>query len=68
MKRTAGRSAPSSAAIPSDAVLLSRGVPPGCLMAFQYAGLMTVLEPDALLFDRDDIRALFEKGGRCGDG
>ena len=42
-------------------VLLSRGVPPGCLMAFQYAGLMTVLEPDALLFDRDDIRALFEK-------
>ena len=25
-------------------VLLSRGVPPGCLTAFQYSGLMTVLE------------------------
>lgn len=44
-------------------VLLSRGVPPGCLMAFQYAGLMTVLDADALLFDRDDIRALFDKAG-----
>ena len=40
-------------------VLLSRGVPPGCLMAFQYVGLMTVLRPDALLFDRNDIRSLF---------
>ena len=40
-------------------VLLSRGVPPGCLMAFQYVGLMTVLGPDALLFDRADVRALF---------
>ena len=40
-------------------VLLSRGAPPGCLMAFQYAGLMTVLTPDMLLFDRDDIRRLF---------
>ena len=27
-------------------VLLSRGVPPGCLTAFQYTGLMTVLEAD----------------------
>ena len=40
-------------------VLLSRGIPPGCLMAFQYAGLMTVLEADDLLFDREDIRKLF---------
>ena len=32
-------------------VLLSRGVPPGCLTAFQYTGLMTVLEADDLLFD-----------------
>ena len=32
-------------------VLLSRGVPPGCLTAFQYTGLMTVLEADGLLFD-----------------
>ena len=40
-------------------VFLSRGLPPGCLMAFQYTGLMTVLMPDDLLFDRDDIRKLF---------
>lgn len=40
-------------------VLLSRGIPPGYLMAFQYAGLMTVLEADDLLFDREDIRKLF---------
>ena len=26
-------------------VILSRGSPPGCLMAFQYAGLMTVIGP-----------------------
>ena len=39
--------------------LLSRGIPPGYLMAFQYAGLMTVLEADDLLFDREDIRKLF---------
>ncbi len=44
-------------------VLLSRGAPAGCLMAFQYAGLMTVLTPDKLLFDRDDIRRLFEAAG-----
>ncbi len=44
-------------------VLLSRGAPPGCLMAFQYAGLMTVLTPDMLLFDRDDIRRLFSASG-----
>lgn len=40
-------------------VLLSRGTPPGCLMAFQYTGLMTVLEADDLLFDSEDIRRLF---------
>lgn len=40
-------------------VLLSRGVPPGCLMAFQYTGLMTVLDADDLLFDSDDVRRLF---------
>lgn len=33
-------------------VLLSRGVPPGCLTAFQYTGLMTVLEADDLLLMR----------------
>ena len=37
-------------------VLLSRGVPPGCLTAFQYTGLMTVLEADDLLFDAGDVR------------
>ena len=40
-------------------VLLSRGAPPGCLMAFQYTGLMTVLTAEDLLFDHDDIRTLF---------
>ena len=44
-------------------VLLSRGVPPGCLMAFQYTGLMTVLEADDLLFDADDVRRLFQLSG-----
>ena len=41
-------------------VLLSRGAPRGCLMAFQYTGLMTALGTDALLFDREDIRKLFQ--------
>lgn len=41
-------------------MLLSRGTPPGCLAAFQYTGLMTVLYADDLLFDRDDIRKLFD--------
>lgn len=40
-------------------VFLSRGVPPAYLTAFQYTGLMTTLEPDDLLFDREDIRGFF---------
>ena len=44
-------------------LLLSRGVPPGCLMAFQYAGLMEVLNAEDLLFDRKDIRRLFHNAG-----
>ena len=44
-------------------VLLSRGTPPGCLTAFQYTGLMTVLCADDLLFDRGDIRRLFTACG-----
>ena len=44
-------------------VFLSRGAVPGYLTAFQYAGLMTVLEADDLLFDRDDIRKFFAAGG-----
>ena len=44
-------------------MLLSRGVPPGCLTAFQYTGLMTVLEADDLLFDAGDVRRLFQLSG-----
>ena len=44
-------------------VLLSRGTPPGSLMAFQYTGLMTVLEADDLLFDGDDVRRLLRLYG-----
>lgn len=44
-------------------VFLSRGAPPGCLMAFQYTGLMTVLSAEDLLFDRGDIRRLFDACG-----
>ena len=44
-------------------VLLSRGAPLGCLMAFQYTGLMTVLEADDLLFDAGDVRRLFQLSG-----
>ena len=44
-------------------VLLSRGAPPGYLAAFQYAGLMTVVEAEDLLFDRDDIRKYFAACG-----
>ena len=44
-------------------VLLSRGAPPGCLTAFRYSGLMTTLEADDLLFDREDIRRLFTANG-----
>ena len=40
-------------------VILSRGTVPGYLIAFQYTGLMTVLEADDLLFDREDVRKLF---------
>ncbi len=42
-------------------ILASRGLPPGCFMAFQYTGLMTVLHADVLLFDREDIRKLFQE-------
>ena len=50
-------------------VLLSRGTPPGCLMAFQYTGLMTVIEADDLLFDADDVwRLLCLYGVQAADG
>ena len=41
-------------------LLLSRGAPNGTLMAFQYSGLMTVLESKAFLFEREDVRNLLE--------
>ena len=41
-------------------VLLSRGAVPGCLMAFLYTGLMTVLQAEDLLFDSEDIRKALE--------
>ena len=44
-------------------VLLSRGAPPGYLTAFLYSGLMTTLEADDLLFDREDIRKYFSGCG-----
>lgn len=44
-------------------VLLSRGTPPGYLMAFQYAGLMQVLDTYALLFDREETRSFFQEKG-----
>lgn len=40
-------------------VLLSRGAVPGWLMAFQYAGLMAVVDANSLLFGREEIRSLF---------
>ena len=44
-------------------LLLSRGAPPACLLAFQYAGLMTVLNADDLLFDREEIRQVMQNAG-----
>ena len=44
-------------------LLLSRGISPACLMAFQYAGMMTVLSAEDLLFDREDIRRLLQACG-----
>lgn len=37
-------------------VLLSRGAPPGELVAFQFTGLMTVLHADDLLFGHDEVQ------------
>ena len=39
-------------------VLCSRGVPPGWLRAFEYAGLMCTLDAQSLLFDREDTKKL----------
>ncbi len=44
-------------------VLLSRGAPPGCLMAFQYTGLMSVLNAQTLFWNRGDVRAFLSACG-----
>ena len=44
-------------------LLLSRGEVPPELMAFQYTGLMDVVTPDDMLFDRGDIARLFKLYG-----
>ena len=44
-------------------VLLSRGAPPGCLIAFRYTGLMAVLGVDDLLFGREEVRRLLHSYG-----
>lgn len=44
-------------------VILSRGAPPGCMMSFQYAGIMTVISYEELLFTREDILDFFTLNG-----
>ena len=44
-------------------VLLSRGAPPGSMMAFQYAGIMTVITTEDLLFGREEIQELARMQG-----
>ena len=44
-------------------VLLSRGAPPGSMMAFQYAGIMTVVTPEDLLFGQTEIQELYRLSG-----
>ncbi len=44
-------------------VLLTRGAPPGWLAAFQYAGVMTTIDADDMLFDREEIRRMFQLSG-----
>ena len=44
-------------------VLLTRGAPPGWLAAFQYAGVMTTVDADDMLFDREEIRRMFQLSG-----
>ena len=47
-------------------VLLSRGAPPGCLMAFQYTGLMTVLGLDGVgLADACGVLPAFPRTPPC---
>ncbi|MEG1968316.1 MAG: helix-turn-helix transcriptional regulator, partial [Clostridia bacterium] len=44
-------------------VLLSRGILPGWLMPFQFAGLLALIDTQALTFDRAAIGLLLEQNG-----
>ena len=44
-------------------IMLTRGAPEGCLMTFRYAGIMTVLRAEDLLFDSNDIRTVMHNSG-----
>ncbi|MEG0756340.1 MAG: helix-turn-helix transcriptional regulator, partial [Oscillospiraceae bacterium] len=44
-------------------VLLSRGILPGWLMPFQFAGLLSLIDTQALTFDRAAIGLLLEQNG-----
>jgi LuxR family maltose regulon positive regulatory protein len=44
-------------------ILLSRGTVPGWLMPFQISGMLSVIETDTLLFDRETSRKMLESRG-----
>lgn len=44
-------------------ILLSRGNLPGWLMPFQISGMLSVIETNSLLFDRDTSRKMLESRG-----
>ena len=44
-------------------LLLSRGVPPGWLLSFQFSGLMTVFDAQSLAFDRQTTGKLLKRYG-----
>ena len=44
-------------------VLLSRGIPPGCLMPFKYSGLMYTVESNDMFFDKKTVAAYLKKYG-----
>lgn len=44
-------------------LLLSRGGIPGWLMPFQFAGMLSVIDSQALFLDRESIRRVLEGGG-----
>jgi len=44
-------------------VLLSRGTTPGWLLPFQFSGLLTVIDAQALFLDKESIRRVLESSG-----